>query len=533
MRRDPGRPGGRCTPTLASYGRGHRQPRPSSAPATRRATAAAAARALQPREEQLGGLRRSVETYAARITLLQDELVQHETALTRLPERIEQAREQHAAALGAPAALAGRRRRRRPTCSKRVAASAQHAALVPQLADARAALAVAVDEVHLLTEQWLHLREQRLEGMAAEMAQTLVVGGGCPVCGSEHHPHPAQSRRQRDRRRGRAAVARKAVDDAEAGRLAREEHVRDLTTRIALAELLAGTGPGQVSAELEPRPTRRSPGCSRSPSRPSRRSPPGCAPWSRSRTSSPAAARPPASRSRAWWPPRQAQRSRSPRSPRRSRPQLWDTDGPRPGHPRRRASPPSRTACDEAIAAPRAGRPYAHDEAARAEQAWPTRWRGRLPRRRRRPRRPSSRPTTSTGSREQVRAHEAARLAARQAFDDLGARRGRRRARAGPRPLRSVADTAGARPPSHAGTTLSVAETRHRPAASRSTASSARRSRRLVARSSADLDADDRAVGVRRRAARRTTGCRCGSPPTSWPTGSPRSSTRPTSGWPG
>ena len=212
-------------------------------------TAAAAARALQPREEQLGGLRRSVETYAARITLLQDELVQHETALTRLPAQVVEAREQHAAALAARAALAGAQAQA-ADLHKRVAASAQHAALVPQLADARAALAVAVDEVHLLTEQWLHLREQRLEGMAAEMAQTLVVGGGCPVCGSEHHPHPAQS--------GSSAidaeaerVARKAVDDAEAGRLAREEHVRDLTTRIALAELLAGTGPGQVSDQLE------------------------------------------------------------------------------------------------------------------------------------------------------------------------------------------------------------------------------------------------------------------------------------------
>ena len=34
------------------------------------------------------------------------------------------------------------------------------------------------------------------------------------------------------------------------------------------------------------------------------------------------------------------------------------------------------------------------------------------------------------------------------------------------------------------------------------------------------------------RASHRTTGCRCACPPTSWPTGSPRSWTRPTSGWP-
>ncbi|QMU70893.1 AAA family ATPase [Streptacidiphilus sp. P02-A3a] len=40
-------------------------------------------------------------------------------------------------------------------------------------------------------ESWLELREQRLRGMAAELAQGLRPGVDCPVCGSAEHPAPA------------------------------------------------------------------------------------------------------------------------------------------------------------------------------------------------------------------------------------------------------------------------------------------------------------------------------------------------------
>jgi exonuclease SbcC len=40
-------------------------------------------------------------------------------------------------------------------------------------------------------EQWLTLRGQRLEGMAAELAAGLVPGADCPVCGAIEHPRPA------------------------------------------------------------------------------------------------------------------------------------------------------------------------------------------------------------------------------------------------------------------------------------------------------------------------------------------------------
>lgn len=41
-------------------------------------------------------------------------------------------------------------------------------------------------------ERWLGLREARLDGMAAELAESLVTGSPCSVCGSTSHPVPAQ-----------------------------------------------------------------------------------------------------------------------------------------------------------------------------------------------------------------------------------------------------------------------------------------------------------------------------------------------------
>lgn len=105
----------------------------------------------------------------------------------------------------------------------------------------------AVDAAQHAKDVWLAVQERRITGMAAELAGALAVGGCCPVCGSAEHPSPARAlpdapdeAAERD--------ARRVLDDAETHRHAREEAVRDLRTRIALAEQAAG---GSSLAELE------------------------------------------------------------------------------------------------------------------------------------------------------------------------------------------------------------------------------------------------------------------------------------------
>uniref|UniRef100_A0AAU2JIN7 Nuclease SbcCD subunit C n=1 Tax=Streptomyces sp. NBC_00049 TaxID=2903617 RepID=A0AAU2JIN7_9ACTN len=41
-------------------------------------------------------------------------------------------------------------------------------------------------------ENWLELKEARLRGIAAELAEALVAGEACTVCGSDEHPAPAR-----------------------------------------------------------------------------------------------------------------------------------------------------------------------------------------------------------------------------------------------------------------------------------------------------------------------------------------------------
>ncbi|MBL1076042.1 SMC family ATPase [Nocardia sp. 2] len=77
-------------------------------------------------------------------------------------------------------------------------------------------------------ERTLALREQRLAGMAAELAVALVAGEPCGVCGSEDHPAPAR------------ATARAVSKDAEDAALADERKAEAARDRA-----------GQRVAELE------------------------------------------------------------------------------------------------------------------------------------------------------------------------------------------------------------------------------------------------------------------------------------------
>jgi exonuclease SbcC len=209
--------------------------------------AAARTRALQPREDALAELRTAIVATEERVATLASEesvaaarLRDLPTERTRLTAAYAEAK---TALLAIPAARAyvdALRRRRQ--------ASELAAELTTELARARELHTAAVDELHHRKEEWLHIQQERINGMAAELAGALAVGDDCPVCGSAEHPHLASARSGAPDAIAEK-TARKLVDDAESARLAHDGLVRDLVTRIAVAEEQAA-GDGDAAAEL-------------------------------------------------------------------------------------------------------------------------------------------------------------------------------------------------------------------------------------------------------------------------------------------
>lgn len=94
------------------------------------------------------------------------------------------------------------------------------------------------DAVQDARERWLALREQRLDGMAGELAAGLSADTACPVCGSVEHPAPAPVSRAVDA--AREEMAQGALGAAEAALAAAEERIRSLADAHAEARLAAG-----------------------------------------------------------------------------------------------------------------------------------------------------------------------------------------------------------------------------------------------------------------------------------------------------
>ncbi|NPC44550.1 AAA family ATPase [Nocardioides sp. zg-1230] len=121
----------------------------------------------------------------------------------------------------------------------RVRAARSAEELATELAAAQRDLGAATQTRLLAREALVEIREQRLDGMAAEIARKLAVGGCCPVCGSADHPSPAapasgapDEAAERD--------ARREVDDLEVVVEAHAQQVRGLETRLATARAEAG-----------------------------------------------------------------------------------------------------------------------------------------------------------------------------------------------------------------------------------------------------------------------------------------------------
>jgi len=201
-------------------------------------TAAARARAREPHVAELAALEQSLEASSDRSDEVADRLTALDERATALPAEVEQARAAESAATRASDAIPAARQEA-TMAAERLDAARLVARLVLDKAAAETRHHASIDTAQERRELWLRIQEQRLEGMAAEIAGALAVGGSCPVCGSAHHPQPARpAAGAPDAASERAA--RRSVDDAESERHARSLAVHDLQTRLDVAREHSG-----------------------------------------------------------------------------------------------------------------------------------------------------------------------------------------------------------------------------------------------------------------------------------------------------
>jgi exonuclease SbcC len=79
------------------------------------------------------------------------------------------------------------------SAAARLAAARRRDALAAELAEAEAAHRESVDAAQAARDVAQEIRQARLEGMAASLAEQLAPGEPCRVCGSAEHPSPAHS----------------------------------------------------------------------------------------------------------------------------------------------------------------------------------------------------------------------------------------------------------------------------------------------------------------------------------------------------
>lgn len=99
--------------------------------------------------------------------------------------------------------------------------------------------------------RWLDLKEQRLQGIAAELAAGLVDGEPCAVCGATEHPAPARKIAGHvDRETEERALA--AYQHADEARAEAERRLGVVREALAAATAEAGDAPtGQLAEEAE------------------------------------------------------------------------------------------------------------------------------------------------------------------------------------------------------------------------------------------------------------------------------------------
>ncbi len=192
---------------------------------------AAAASAARPLATRLAAFRSALVADTDRTAGLAAELERVQRERTVRPDRLE--------SLRAEALNAGEDARRVEVLTvtaqelrARLDAHGLVADLEPELQVARHDWLAAREQTLTLRTELLHVQTARIDGMAAELADALAVGGCCPVCGSGQHPdlaRPAPGAPDA----GVEKRARSAVDDAAVEEHARDQQVRDLERSLA------------------------------------------------------------------------------------------------------------------------------------------------------------------------------------------------------------------------------------------------------------------------------------------------------------
>jgi exonuclease SbcC len=132
--------------------------------------------------------------------------------------------------------------------AERVEAAKRRDALAVRRSQQHDLVALLVDRAQDARSYWIDLREQRINSFAIELADHLIPGQPCPVCGSDEHPAPAAGADAQVSTEDEVA-AEDAWNTAEQERRAAEEALRALETQ--LAELRGATAGDQPLEALQ------------------------------------------------------------------------------------------------------------------------------------------------------------------------------------------------------------------------------------------------------------------------------------------
>ncbi|WES64228.1 SMC family ATPase [Microbacter sp. GSS18] len=212
------------------------------------------------RERELTALRAEIDRLTLAISEREQALSAVAVAIAGVPAKREELDEQLAVARMAAAARDGLRTRRDDLIARRDAAR-RAAELSDRVRETEAAYLEASTRHDHARSAVTALLRRRLDGFAGELAQSLVEGEPCPVCGAAEHPAPATPSDDAvgdaevataEAERDVAAAAETAAGDT--ARTAREAHAAARAragdaTETEVAELLADAADGLKRAE--------------------------------------------------------------------------------------------------------------------------------------------------------------------------------------------------------------------------------------------------------------------------------------------